>query len=545
MAAVLPASARRTNNGRFCRAKAFIRNDNAANRLKASCSTLVKQENEKNVRDPEVCNGFPLRGRRVVELNVLAKALDGGCEACGAALRLSDCIKETVSGIRSLLYISWSNSECGDTNVYRTNKTHRSTGTTRGRPIFDVNTKLAADVVHAKRPLGSSLYSIKTQNKSLTDMMIQYFQRCFGYALKQNKDGEEGVQNGLKSIVPHAYGDHSSCGNWCGFLKNPASYKHRGLPRGKDLTDKSLRQSLEKIVEVSRVLILRKTGKEILSLKEKQKTREYKKKRIEKKEKRLKKTTQLENREGQQYSSGMGFEGHDDAQKIPAPPAASKIERVSLTKDYNQIIFELETSGRGNDAEILQIAATDGKDEFSIYIKPCNVISPEASAVNKLTFQRGILFNDGKPITDAVAINVALKTFIEWLKSRTCILVAHNCESFDARFLVQAAEKNGVMEDLVETVSGFTDSLSAFMELLLVRKSHRQVNLVQDLLYKSYEVHNALADVQTLFQLVNKFVNVKLLQCSSQNELQSFMGGILSEAPKGKETSGSYPAAIS
>ena len=109
-----------------------------------------------------------------------------------------------------------------------------------------------SDVVHAKRSFGCSLYSIKTQNKSLTDMVIQYFQQCFGYTLRQNMD-DEGVQNGLKSIMPHAYGDHSSCGNWCGYLKNPASYKHRGLPHGKDLTDKSLRQSLEKIIEVSAV----------------------------------------------------------------------------------------------------------------------------------------------------------------------------------------------------------------------------------------------------------------------------------------------------
>ena len=80
------------------------------------------------------------------ELNVLAEAMDGGCEACGAALRLSHCIKETVSGLGSLLYICCSNSECGETNICRTNKTHRSTGTTRGRPIFDVNTKLAAGI---------------------------------------------------------------------------------------------------------------------------------------------------------------------------------------------------------------------------------------------------------------------------------------------------------------------------------------------------------------------------------------------------------------
>ena len=130
----------------------------------------------------------------------------------------------------------------------------------------------------------------------------------------------------------------------------------------------------------------------------------------------------------------------------------------------------------------------------SLFMSSLVIISPEASAVNKLTFQRGILIYDGQPITDAVAINVALKNFIEWLKSRMpCILVAHNCKSFDAKFLVQAAEKNGFMDDLAQTVSGFTGSLPAFRELLPERKSHSQENLVQDLLCKSYEAHNALA----------------------------------------------------
>ena len=142
MAAVLPAGVKRTDKGRLCRAESFILNKNAANRLTASWPALEKQGNKKKVRDPEVCSGFPLRGRRVVELNVLAEALDGGCEACGAALRLSDCIKETVTGLGSLLYICCSNSECGETNTCRTNKTPRSTGARR--PIFDINTKLAA-----------------------------------------------------------------------------------------------------------------------------------------------------------------------------------------------------------------------------------------------------------------------------------------------------------------------------------------------------------------------------------------------------------------
>ena len=68
MAAVGPSSAKRTSNGLFCKAKAFIRNNNAADRLTAPWFAIEKQENERNVRDPEVCSGFSLCDRRVVEL---------------------------------------------------------------------------------------------------------------------------------------------------------------------------------------------------------------------------------------------------------------------------------------------------------------------------------------------------------------------------------------------------------------------------------------------------------------------------------------------
>ena len=68
MAAVLLTSTKRTNKGRFCRAKAFIRNNNVADRPTASWFAIERQENERNVRDPEVCSDFSLRGRRVVEL---------------------------------------------------------------------------------------------------------------------------------------------------------------------------------------------------------------------------------------------------------------------------------------------------------------------------------------------------------------------------------------------------------------------------------------------------------------------------------------------
>ena len=96
-------------------------------RRQLSAVEKQKKKTEKNERDPEVCIDFSLRVRRVVELDVLAEALEGGCEACGTALRLSNCINETVSGLGSLLYVFCSNSECGKSNICRTNKTHRNT----------------------------------------------------------------------------------------------------------------------------------------------------------------------------------------------------------------------------------------------------------------------------------------------------------------------------------------------------------------------------------------------------------------------------------
>ena len=68
MAAVLHTRAKRTNKGRFCRAKAFIHNNNAADRPTASWFAIERQENERNVRYLGVCSDFSLRGRRVVEL---------------------------------------------------------------------------------------------------------------------------------------------------------------------------------------------------------------------------------------------------------------------------------------------------------------------------------------------------------------------------------------------------------------------------------------------------------------------------------------------
>ncbi|XP_052074205.1 uncharacterized protein LOC127712054 [Mytilus californianus] len=72
--------------------------------------------------------------------------------------------------------------------------------------------------------------------------------RAYNSLSDQNKGDVEGMENGLKAIVEHMYGDHAHCNrSWCGFLKDREKYKHSNLPHGKDLRSDSLRTDLEKI----------------------------------------------------------------------------------------------------------------------------------------------------------------------------------------------------------------------------------------------------------------------------------------------------------
>ena len=57
-----------------------------------------------------------------------------------------------------------------------------------------------------------------------------------------------GIQGAVKSIVTHAFGDHSNCaGSCCGFQNDPTPYRHKDLPCGKDLYGERLQSALKNI----------------------------------------------------------------------------------------------------------------------------------------------------------------------------------------------------------------------------------------------------------------------------------------------------------
>ena len=129
------------NKGRFRRCHEAGRRKN-----------LAKIWEHKSPDREEVCfeNLTKVSGRRVVELDLLAEALDRGCNTCAKPLQLSRITDETVSRLGSFLYIMCSNPDCGELNLCQTSKTHRVPGRICGCPgyVFDVNTKLAAGLLH-------------------------------------------------------------------------------------------------------------------------------------------------------------------------------------------------------------------------------------------------------------------------------------------------------------------------------------------------------------------------------------------------------------
>ena len=98
-----------------------------------------------------------------------------------------------------------------------------------------------SDIIHIKRSLSTRLYNLSQRMKFpncsiLSQKVINYLIKCFSYCVHQNKDNKSQLSKSLKSIIPHAFGDHSNCNpSWCRFHTNPSTYTHNELPYGKDL----------------------------------------------------------------------------------------------------------------------------------------------------------------------------------------------------------------------------------------------------------------------------------------------------------------------
>lgn len=53
----------------------------------------------------------------------------------------------------------------------------------------------------------------------------------------------------LQAIVPHAFGDHASCGIWCGYKQKGELYKYKSFPGGKALENPALKLKMDQLIE--------------------------------------------------------------------------------------------------------------------------------------------------------------------------------------------------------------------------------------------------------------------------------------------------------
>ena len=137
------------------------------------------------------------------------------------------------------------------------------------------------------------------------------------------------------------------------------------------------------------------------------------------------------------------------------------------------VFFDLETGSFSKSSDVLQIAAKFEKYEFSVYIKPTQNISDEASAIHGLRVIDGSLrLHEAKVITlSRLEAIVALYQFLTSF-GRKCILTAHNC-SFDYPRLINVIETVFMIDHFQIVVEGFCDSLPIIRNVTKKKEKER------------------------------------------------------------------------
>ena len=116
----------------------------------------------------------------------------------------------------------------------------------------NIDMKKRFDKNHIVKNIGKHMYALHAEKGiRLSKNVIMHIQKCLKYDFAKNQGDKDGLQENLKAIIPHQFGDHSfCCGKFCGFKRKPFEvYLHRSLPYKAALKDGHLRACLEKIFE--------------------------------------------------------------------------------------------------------------------------------------------------------------------------------------------------------------------------------------------------------------------------------------------------------
>ncbi|KAK0076364.1 hypothetical protein PV325_005506 [Microctonus aethiopoides] len=358
---------------------------------------------------------------------------------------------------------------------------------------------------------------------------------------------EVNMSQAIRNIPYHAFNHHNNCGNWCSYKSDPDNYQHANIGDGFNdenygasshpnenlnamivskapktrLYSKSASGDGRVACAISKKNIGEKYATDltqsltILSGNYSKKfcskvdcfrqnryansvTRAAKLKRIALKKSKTALKNKNETKEGIIYESNIGLRH-------------SLHESLIITKVHNRkgsisILFDLETGGFCKSCDILQIAAKYEQYEFSVYIKPTQTISEEASKVHGLLMMHDRLVHHGKPIL-TVTLSEALVGLYEFLSlfQQRCIVTAHNCK-FDYPRLMCALDKCFLKEHFRAIILGYSNSLPMIKKKTGKTKKgeNKLENIARELEINQDKAHDALYDVIMLDKVLKK-----------------------------------------
>ncbi|XP_056006937.1 DNA polymerase III PolC-type-like [Ostrea edulis] len=404
-----------------------------------------------------------------------------------------------------------------------------STTIARLRTTVDPDIKKKADSNHTKKGFTGSLVEMSSIHKVLKNVKVRtHIERCFMYCVRQAAENSEKLASDLKKIVPHLYGDHSTCGTWC--KSESTDYKPKNLPYGKPLTSEPLRLDLEKLFQ-------KYAGKasELVSMGSTQVNENFNHMVSSKAPKRLfyGGSDSLQNRvsatvcqknEGYSYIAEVNkrlsmspgrytikrsriLQSKLKWKRLQQAKRSTKRRRLELksersTKDATQsvleadmycsrigmkenidledislpqpvelpsdsnsyVLFDLETTGLARTSDIVQIAAVCGDREFNKYVTPQSPISLDASSATGLTFVGGVLKHNGRVVEHEEPFE-GLQQFVEFVKTVDCKPVLVGHN-------IQNFDLPILIIQLVkyELFDSFASSVSGFIDTLKVAK---------------------------------------------------------------------------
>lgn len=171
------------------------------------------------------------------------------------------------------------------------------------------------------------------------------------------------------------------------------------------------------------------------------------------------------------------------------------------------VIVDTETTGFGENADIVHIAAKCGAQSFEAYMIPQQPIHAKASEVNGFSVDDGYLLHLNHRVESTPSVTAA-KDFVNFVcgLNSQILIVGHNV-TYDARVIFRWLEKHDLLEKMCSITYGLTNTIPLLRQGK-IRKLHvlaKQYLTSPE--WKSFheKAHNALTDCYLLNGLLEHF----------------------------------------